>query len=125
MPSSQMLNGFYGVSKIMFQSPKCQQLSLFQLIFCILCFQPLLLLMMWYCCNNYLIKIIVMIQQACFCMCDLNGIDANMFKLFLILYANGIIIFGNTSKELHNYHCIYCQNIVLNENLLSLHLKPK
>ena len=32
----------------------------------------------------------------------LEGIDVNMFKLFLILYADDIIIFANSALELQN-----------------------
>ena len=30
----------------------------------------------------------------------LHGIDVNMFKVFLILYADDIVVFANSSSEL-------------------------
>ena len=31
---------------------------------------------------------------------DLDGIDVDMFKMFLILYADDIVIFANSKQEL-------------------------
>ena len=36
---------------------------------------------------------------------DLEGIDINMFKAFLLLYADDIVIFSNTAVELLLEYC--------------------
>jgi len=44
-----------------------------------------------------------------------NGIDVNMFKLFLILYADDIVLFANSIQDLQNSlgllyeYCNKCQ----------------
>ena len=42
----------------------------------------------------------------------LHGIDVNMFKVFLILYADDIVVFANSSSELQKSLVLlfdYCQ----------------
>ena len=51
----------------------------------------------------------------------LQGIDVNMFKMFLILYADDIVIFSNSSDELQKSLDLlygYCQRwkLVVNTN---------
>ena len=49
-----------------------------------------------------------------------EGIDVNMFKMFLILYADDIVIFANSSDELQtslNLLYDYCQRWKLTVNV--------
>lgn len=54
-----------------------------------------------------------------FVLSDLNGLDVNTLKLFLLLYADDIVIFANTSEELQvslNLLAEYCEKWKLTIN---------
>lgn len=52
------------------------------------------------CISPFLLSMFVNDIENMFIEYGANGIDVYMFKLFLILYADDIVIFANTSKEL-------------------------
>ena len=55
-----------------------------------------------------------------FILSGLDGIDLNMFKMFMLLYADDIVIFSNTAEELHyglNLLSEYCAKWKLKVNV--------
>lgn len=47
---------------------------------------------------------------------DLEGLDVNVFKSFMLLYADDIVLFGNSPEELQK--CFrYCKRSKLNINV--------
>jgi len=59
--------------------------------------------------------------ESVYCEKDISGIDIDSFKVFIILYAADIVLFGNTAKELQENLFIleeYCNRwkLVVNTN---------
>ena len=52
------------------------------------------------CLSPFLFAMFVNDNENIFVVNGVEGIDVNMFKMFLILYADDIVIFANSSDEL-------------------------
>ena len=52
------------------------------------------------CLSSFLFSMFLNDIEDVFIHKGLQGIDVNMFKIFLILYADDIVIFANSSDEL-------------------------
>ena len=73
------------------------------------------------CLSPFLFSMFLNDLEDCFYHSNLNGIDVNMFKLFLILYADDIVLFANNSDELQlalNLLSDYCDRWKLTVNPL-------